>query len=190
LKLTCTNKTSTLQDMLPSTTNTFPCQDKTHRLKEMLNRNRLILLTKSQADTHNMPKTNGPSGNWGEKQKEDLRRLIDLNEADYTRRDAAYLWAICQLKPFQPFISAANRKNSAIQRMQKEFLRHKAGLEQKGARKKGMLFLLSHRAQMFPHSHIMLLSRCDCRNSYRAYGRNPTSRRRNAEVTCWHHCPE
>jgi hypothetical protein len=97
--------------MPPSTTNTFPRQDKTHHLKEMLNRIWLILLTKSQADAHNMPKTNHPSGNWGEKQKEDLRRLIDSNKVDYTRQDAAYLWKICQLKPFQPFISpAANRK--------------------------------------------------------------------------------
>jgi hypothetical protein len=105
------NKISTLQDMPPSTTDTFPCQDKTHRLKEILNRNWLILLTKSQADAHNMPKTNRPSGNWGEKQKEDLRSLIDSNEVDYTRQDAAYLWEICQLKPFQPFISpAANGK--------------------------------------------------------------------------------
>jgi hypothetical protein len=54
-------------------------------LKEALNRNWLILLTKSQANAHNMPKTNRPSGNWGEKQKEDLRRLIDSNEVDYSR---------------------------------------------------------------------------------------------------------
>jgi hypothetical protein len=60
-------------------------------LKETLNRNWLILLTKSQTNAHNMPKTNRPSGNWGEKQKEDLRKLIDLNKVDTTRRDAAYL---------------------------------------------------------------------------------------------------
>ncbi len=119
----------------------------------MLNRNRLILLTKSQADAHNMPKINRPSGNWGEKQKEDLRRLIDSNEVDYTRQDAAYLWEICQLKPFQPFISpAVNGKNFAIQCMQKEFLRHEAELEQKGARK-GMLCPFC-----FPTGHTCFLT--------------------------------
>ncbi len=105
-----------------------------------------------------MPKTNRLSGNWGEKQKEDLRRLIDSNEVDYTRQDAAYLWEICQLKPFQPFISpAANGKNSAIQRMQKEFLRHKSELEQKGARKKGMLCPFC-----FPTGHTFFLTHTSC----------------------------
>ncbi len=87
-----------LQDT-PSTTKTSPHQDKTRRLKEMLNRNWLILLTKSQANAHNMPKTTHPSGNWGEKQKSDLRKLINSNEVDYTRQDTAYLWEICQLEP-------------------------------------------------------------------------------------------
>jgi hypothetical protein len=114
-------KTSTLQDT-QSTAKTSPRQDKTPHLKEMLNRNWLILLTKSQANAHNMPKTTCPSGNWGEKQKSDLRKLFDSNKVDYTRQDVAYLWKICQLKPFKPFISAAaNRKNSAVQHMQREF---------------------------------------------------------------------
>ncbi len=143
---------------MPSTPNTFPHQDKTHRLKETLNRNLLILLTKSQADAHNMPKTNRPSGNWGEKQKEDLRRLIDLSKVDYTRQDAAYLWEICQLKPFQPFISpAANGKNSAIQCMQKEFLCHEAEFEQKGARKKGILCPIC-----FPTEQTCFLTHTSC----------------------------
>jgi hypothetical protein len=124
----------------------------------MLNRNWLILLTKSQAVAHNMQKTNHPSGNWGERQKEDLRRLIDLNEVDYTRRDAAYLWEICQLKSFKPFIGpAANGKNSAIQCMQKEFFHHEAELEQKGARKKGMLCPFC-----FPTGHTCFLTHTSC----------------------------
>jgi hypothetical protein len=103
-------KISTLQDTT-STTKTSPHQDKIHRLKETLNRNWLIHLTKSQANAHNMSKTTCSSGNWGKKQKSDLRKLIDLNEVDYIRRETAYLWEICQLKPFKPFISeAANRK--------------------------------------------------------------------------------
>jgi hypothetical protein len=124
----------------------------------MLNRNRLILLTKSQADAHNMPKTNHPSGNWGEKQKEDLRRLINSNKVDCTRQDTAYLWEICQLKPFQPFNSpAANGKNSAIQHMRKEFLCHEAVLEQKGTRMKGILCPFC-----FPTEHTCFLTHTSC----------------------------
>jgi uncharacterized membrane protein YgcG len=86
-----------------------------------------------------MPKTTRTSGNWGEKQKSDMRKLIGANKVDYTRQGATYLWEICQLEPFKPFISAAaSGKNSAVQRMQRKFLRHEAELEQKGARKKGM----------------------------------------------------
>ena len=86
-----------------------------------------------------MPKTSRPSGNWGENQKKDLRDLVDANEIDLARKDASYLWEICNLSPFKPFISEASTgKSSAIQRMRKEFLRLNAELEHAGARRKGM----------------------------------------------------
>jgi len=55
-----------------------------------------------------MPKTSRPSGNWGDNQKKDLRDLVDANEIDIARKDASYLWEICNLPPFQPFISEAS----------------------------------------------------------------------------------
>jgi hypothetical protein len=86
-----------------------------------------------------MPKTSRPSGNLGETQKKDLRDLVDANEIDPARKDASYLWEICNLPPFKPFISEASTgKSSAIQRMRKEFLRLNAELEHAGARRKGM----------------------------------------------------
>ena len=86
-----------------------------------------------------MPKTSLPSGNWGDNQKKDLRDLVDANKIDLARKDASYLWEICNLPPFKPFISeASTRKSSAIQRMQKELLCLNAELELAGARRKGM----------------------------------------------------
>ena len=86
-----------------------------------------------------MPKTDRPSGNWGEKQKRDLRDLVDANEIDLARKGTGYLWEICQLSPFKAFNSEASTgKSSAIQRMRKEFLRINAELELAGARRKGM----------------------------------------------------
>jgi hypothetical protein len=86
-----------------------------------------------------MPKTSHPSGNWGDNQKKDLRDLVDTNEIDLARKDGSYLWEICNLPPFKPFISEASTgKSSAIQRMRKEFLRLNTELELGGARRKGM----------------------------------------------------
>jgi hypothetical protein len=86
-----------------------------------------------------MPKTIRPSGNWGEKQKKDLRDLVDANEIDIARKDAGYLWEIYQLPQFKAFNSdASTGKSSAIQRIRKEFLRINAELELAGARRKGM----------------------------------------------------
>jgi hypothetical protein len=87
-----------------------------------------------------MPKTSRPSGNWGDDQKKDLRDLVDANEIDLARKDASYLWEICNLPPL-PFISiseASTGKSSAIQRMRKEFLSLNAELELAEARRKGM----------------------------------------------------
>ena len=55
-----------------------------------------------------MPKTSRPSGNWGEDQKKKLRELVDANKINLARKDAAYLWEICKLPPFKPFISDAS----------------------------------------------------------------------------------
>jgi hypothetical protein len=49
---------------------------------------------KKPADTK-MPKTNRPSGNWGDTQKQGLRALVDANEIGLARKDSKYLWEIC-----------------------------------------------------------------------------------------------
>jgi hypothetical protein len=86
-----------------------------------------------------MPKTIRPSGNWGETQKKALRDLVDANKIDLARKDSNYLWEICNLDPFKPFISDSSAgKSSAIQCMRKEFLRINAELDLAGARRKGM----------------------------------------------------
>jgi len=108
-ELTDTNENLTVQDS-PSS-KTFPRKDKTHRLKETLDKNQLILLSKSQRTQ----KCQRPSAY--------LRDLVDANKIDLSRKDSNYLWEVCNLDQFKPFMSDSSAgKSSAIQRMHKELM--------------------------------------------------------------------
>jgi hypothetical protein len=69
-----------------------------------------------------MVKTDQPSGNWGATQRAALAAKFKTGKVNHTNRSTNYLWQVCNLAEFKPYISNnPSRKNAG---MQKEFLRY------------------------------------------------------------------
>ena len=74
------------------------------------------------------------SGNWGATQRAALAAKFKTGKVNHTNRSADYLWQVCNLAEFNPYISNnPSGKNAAVARMQHEFSRYKKRLLLNGA---------------------------------------------------------
>jgi hypothetical protein len=89
-------------------------------------------------------------------QRAALAAKFKTGKVIHTNKSADYLWQVCNMAEFKPYISNnPSGKNAAVARMRKEFLRYEQGLSLNGARQ-GMclLFLAYNICLLIPLTYI------------------------------------